>query len=507
MDPLVGRSIDRYLLAGLLGQGGMGAVYVALQRPLMREVALKLISGVELTEQAVARFEREARAVAALDHPNIVRLYDYGVGDIGTEDGGEGHGFRVPYMALEYVRHGSTLRHAFGRLARETGSVPGDVVLHVFRQVLNALAAAHRVGIVHRDMKPDNVMVTAVEGNPHLVKLLDFGLAKAVAQVTGFDREVSRTGQFLGTPHYVAPEQVSPRDMARVDGRADLYAVAVMLFEVFTGVMPYDGDTPLEVLARKVDPGHDPFALDAARALPARLVAVLRKGLANDPAARHADAGEMLAALEAAIPGTRALAAAPITLSYTPGSDRPVTPATPPPRGSGPVGPTAWSGKALDSEDEERETAYVPPSDRRGIAGRAGRALVLLAVAAVAAVGAWVWLGPGGTPAVQPPAPGPAVAPPQVQGADLPAANVPPADVAEPAPDAAEPAPDAAGAAVDAEATGDGPARGASVVPDPGQGTTAPAHKPRPRRPPRPKPPWPQAPWTEPEPEQPIDML
>jgi len=215
MDPLVGRWLDRYLLAGLIGQGGMGAVYLALQKPLMREVACKLISGVEMSQQAVARFEREARAVAALEHPNIVKLYDYGVGDLSEPESEGNVPFRVPYMALEYVRHGRTLRRAFSDLAREAGSVPGDLVLHVFSQVLNALAAAHRLGIVHRDMKPDNVLVTAVEGDANFVKLLDFGLAKAVAHVTGLDGEVSHTGQFLGTPQYVAPEQVSRQRYSR----------------------------------------------------------------------------------------------------------------------------------------------------------------------------------------------------------------------------------------------------------------------------------------------------
>lgn len=320
LDPLLGRSIDRYLIAGKLGEGGMGAVYLALQRPLNREVALKIISGLELDTQAIARFEREARAISVLDHPNIVKLYDYGVGELE---------FRVPYMAIEYVKHGRTLRSALSDLRRENkgAAIPGETILAIFSQILNALGTAHQMGIVHRDMKPDNVMLGAVMGNAHMVKVLDFGLAKAVSDVSGFDNNVSRTGQFLGTPYYMAPEQaISASNGHDVDGRADLFAVAVMLFEVFTGVRPFDGETPLEVITRKIDPQFSPMELPQALPLHSALKAFLDRGMAREPVDRFPTAGAMLEELEQAISGRHVTAQGLPGGSFGSSKDRPITP-------------------------------------------------------------------------------------------------------------------------------------------------------------------------------------
>ena len=320
LDPLLGRSLDRYFLIGKLGEGGMGAVYLALQRPLNREVALKVISGVEMTEDAMARFEREARAISMLDHPNIVKLHDYGVAELE---------FRIPYMALEYVKHGRNLRRTFAKMRAELGGapIPVDVVLPIFSQILNALGTAHEAGIVHRDMKPENVMLAPVRGNPYFVKVLDFGLAKAFADVTGLDGTVTQAHQAVGSTFYMAPDPapLEPGTIG-VDGRADLYAVAVMLFELFTGVRPFDGATRVEVLVKKWEAGYDPLSLPAAQGLPEPLRAFLRQGMARMPEARFGCAEEMLGALEAAL---RAGVAGAVGLvsSHPPSSEaRPKTP-------------------------------------------------------------------------------------------------------------------------------------------------------------------------------------
>lgn len=326
MDPLLGRYINRYLLAGKLGEGGMGAVYVGIQRPLDREVAVKLISGVDVSGGAISRFEREARAIGLLDHPNIVKLFDYGVGNLG---------FQVPYMTLEYVRHGRTLRQVFTRVKEESGgTVPVTLVLQVFRQILNALASAHEIGLVHRDMKPDNVLIVPVAGNPYFVKVLDFGLAKAVSEVTGFDGDISRTGLVLGTPCYMAPEQahISGRRFP-VDGRADLYSVAVMLYEVFTGIRPFNGESALAILASKSDPNHRPMDFPEAQALPGSLRAFLQRGMADKAPDRFSDAFEMLAALEQVL-STRGLKAmGPAAGDAGSSQERPATPPSPAPEG------------------------------------------------------------------------------------------------------------------------------------------------------------------------------
>lgn len=325
MDPLLGRYINRYLLAGKLGEGGMGAVYVAIQKPLGREVALKLISGIEITGSAIARFEREARAIALMDHPNIVKLHDYGIGDLE---------FQVPYMAIEYVRHGRTLRRAFTKVKRENdGQIPGDVVLTVFRQILNALSAAHEESLIHRDMKPDNVLIVPFAGNPHFVKVLDFGLAKAVSEVSGFDGDLSHTGLVLGTPHYMAPEQAPRSGPSTVDGRADLFAVTVMLYEVFTGRRPFAGDSALAILTSKTDPDHRPLEYPQARSLPRPLKAFLARGLSPDPADRFSDADQMLESLERALSNRRLTAMGLVLSGAGSSQDRPLTPPSPPPEG------------------------------------------------------------------------------------------------------------------------------------------------------------------------------
>jgi len=323
LDPLLGRSLDRYLLAGKLGEGGMGSVYLAIQRPLNREVALKVISGLEMTEITIARFEREARAISMLDHPNIVKLHDYGVAELE---------FQVPYMALEYVKHGRTLARALVQMRREQGGapIPGDVVLSIFRQVLHALGAAHEIGIIHRDMKPDNVMLAPVHGNPYFVKVLDFGLAKAIADVTGFDGTVTRANQALGTVYYMAPEQ-APRKHGPpvVDARADLFAVAIMTYEVFTGIRPFDGTSAIEVMTKKVDPDYDPLSFPEALGLPRPLREFLRRGMAADPERRFANAQEMIAALEGALSGRVATAVGPVAGRPGSSEERPATPASP----------------------------------------------------------------------------------------------------------------------------------------------------------------------------------
>ncbi len=344
LDPLLGRRLERYLLAGKLGEGGMGAVYLAYQQPLHREVAVKVVSGLELTGTTRARFEREARAISVLDHPNIVRLYDYGIAQLE---------FEVPFMALEYVKHGRTLSRVLGDLAHESGGrIPADVVLSIFEQVLNALAAAHDLGIVHRDMKPDNVMLCRVHGNPHFVKVLDFGLAKAVQEVSGFDGDVSSTGQFLGTPYYMAPEQVSRSGGPRVDARTDLYAVAVMLFEIFAGVRPFEGGTPLEVMIRKTAKEYWPLDLPAGRALPRPLRDFLSRGLQPRQEDRFRDAGEMLEALHAAVSGRTMTAVGPDWKRAGSSEDRPATPPSP-------------AGAAADEEGPTRPIphAFVPVQD------------------------------------------------------------------------------------------------------------------------------------------------
>jgi serine/threonine-protein kinase len=369
-DPLIGRRIGRYLLAGKIGEGGMGAVYLALQEPLFREVALKVISGLEMTDAAIKRFEREARAIAALEHPNIVKLYDYGIGKLE---------YTIPYMALEYVRHGRTIRHALTQVRKEKGLIPKEVVLNIFRQILNALYSAHSLGIVHRDMKPDNCLTVAVEGNPHFVKILDFGLAKAVSEMSGFGGDVSHTGDILGTPYYMAPEQASRGGSRKVDARADLFGVAVMLYEVFTGVRPYDADSALSILMKKIDKTFDPLALREASHLPEPLKMFLRKGLQSDPDKRFADARSMLLELESALSDKEVSAVGPSALQADGSS-----------KGRASTPDSVGVGMAKEEEDEDGRSETIVASAKGKRSHKKPLALSLIVVMGVAvAVGGY----------------------------------------------------------------------------------------------------------------------
>ena len=268
-DPLVDRLLDgRYAIEARVARGGMASVYLATDVRLERRVAVKVMHAALAEDpEFVARFNREARAAARLSHPDVVAVYDQGSDD--------GHVFLV----MEYVP-GATLRDVLrdrGRLS------PGEAVA-VMDHVLAALGAAHAAGLVHRDVKPENVLVTA-DGR---VKVADFGLARAVAGAT-----VTDTGMLLGTAAYLAPEQV--RD-GTADARSDVYSAGVMFFELLTGVPPFSGDTPISVAYRHL---NEDVPLPSARAsgIPAALDGLVASATARDPQQRPADGRALHAAL------------------------------------------------------------------------------------------------------------------------------------------------------------------------------------------------------------------
>ena len=219
-DMLTGRMLDgRYHVRARIAHGGMATVYLATDTRLDREVALKVMHA-DLARDAdfVGRFIGEAKSVAKLSHPNIVGVYDQGA------DG------EHLYLVMEYVP-GRTLR----ALLRERGWLPWQEALQVMDPVLAGLAAAHRAGIVHRDVKPENVLITA-DGR---VKVVDFGLARASAAVGN-----TRAGVIIGSVSYIAPEQVTG---APSDARTDVYSAGIMMFEMLTGRVPFSGESPLAV--------------------------------------------------------------------------------------------------------------------------------------------------------------------------------------------------------------------------------------------------------------------
>lgn len=269
-DTVVGRVVDgRYHVESRIARGGMATVYLALDRRLERDVALKVMHDhLAADPEFVARFVREARAAARLTSPNVVQVFDQG------SDGD------LLYLAMEYLP-GRTLRDVL----TERGALTAREALSVMEPVLDAMASAHRAGIVHRDIKPENVVLT----DDGRIKVADFGLARAMAApITGSGRPDTR---LLGTVSYLAPELVS-RGVS--DSRADVYAAGIMLFETLTGRLPYTGDDPIAVAYRHV---HErvPAPSHVVPGLPVELDDFVLAATNPDPDQRPADGEQMLA--------------------------------------------------------------------------------------------------------------------------------------------------------------------------------------------------------------------
>ncbi|MDX2088602.1 MAG: serine/threonine-protein kinase [Kofleriaceae bacterium] len=279
MRPLVAGTIvaHRYEILALLGSGGMGHVYRARHLALHTEVALKLL-GRPSAEHA-GRIEREARAIARLDHPGCVRIRDHGVDERGT-----------PYVAMELL-DGPTLA-AVGAPLEVARAVA------IAKSLLAALAHAHAHGVIHRDVKPANVMFR--RGNGWRPVLIDFGLAslRDAPALTG-------NGLAVGSPSYIAPERLYGNPY---DARADIYAVGVILYELLAGTRPFGGDSPEEIMASAMTRPPRPLRALVPGVSPG-LEGVIRRALAKDPARRFADAEEMMSALDVATETSEAIAA------------------------------------------------------------------------------------------------------------------------------------------------------------------------------------------------------
>ena len=279
-DPLVGRVVGgRFKVIALVAKGGMGKVYRAEQAPLGRICALKVLNpdyAGEHDPEFHKRFFLEASVASKLTHPNTVTIFDYGR----TDDD-------VYYMAMEYLE-GQTLHRAI----REAGCLPEGRSVHIARQICRALREAHSLGAVHRDLKPANVFLTMHGDETDLVKVLDFGLVKNVA---GKGEDLTQTGMFMGSPKYMAPEQIRGDG---VDARTDIYALGIILYEMLTGKVPFDRNSSVNILMAHV---HDTAptmrqmnpAVSVSRALEETIAACMEK----DPDRRLRSMDEVLASL------------------------------------------------------------------------------------------------------------------------------------------------------------------------------------------------------------------
>ncbi|AWV88906.1 serine/threonine protein kinase [Bradymonas sediminis] len=283
-SPLIGLFIGDFLLVDTVGAGGFGRVCLGLQTPLFRlRGALKLIEfpndDPNFQRVLLEKFQGEAEVLAGLSHPNIVRLIKYGIHE------------NRPYLVMEYLENGLTLRDEMLRRARLNRGFNRDDLRLIFGQMLNGLAAAHAQQIIHRDLKPENIMLQRVVGNPAHLRILDFGIAKFVEGQTD-------TKWPLGSPSYMAPEQVSLQNLGTW---TDLYAVGVMFFEMVTGRRPFPGDSDEAIMSKKLKGDFDIFEQVADLNLPEEAVVFMRRAMSRDPAARQQTIAEFRRELNVAL--------------------------------------------------------------------------------------------------------------------------------------------------------------------------------------------------------------
>ena len=264
----------RYEIGDIIGAGGMAIVYKAKDTLLNRTVAIKVLREQYVSDEGfIRRFRREAQSAASLSHPNIVSIYDVG------KDGNE------EYIVMEYVK-GQTLKE----IIREEAPFPAEKAIYIVRQIAEALAHAHANHIIHRDIKPQNILVT----NDGRIKVTDFGIARAASAAT-----LTNTGDIVGSVHYLSPEQAKG---AQTNEQSDIYSLGIILYELLTGKVPFDGDTPISVALKHIQEQPE-LPSKIVPSIPAELDAVVMKALAKSLEDRYQSATELLSDLERVLTG------------------------------------------------------------------------------------------------------------------------------------------------------------------------------------------------------------
>ncbi|HVV84047.1 MAG TPA: protein kinase, partial [Kofleriaceae bacterium] len=355
---MVGEVLDgRYKIVKKLGEGGMGEVYAAEHVHIAKKVAIKLLrKEVVSNAEAVSRFRQEARSASTIGHRNIIGIDDFGQ----LADG------RI-YLCMEYL-DGAPLNDMI------TEQLPAERLLNILIQTGHGLAAAHAKGIIHRDMKPENIFVTVTPQGEDIPKILDFGIAKVGGQDGG--NNLTKTGTIFGTPYYMAPEQALGQN---VDARVDIYALGVILYEVFAGSLPFSGESFMGVLTQHITTEPEPVAQRAAKAgrvLPAGLAEVIARAMAKDPDRRYRTMDEMVNALVAVYRGVAGagmssyLEAQPRASASQPNVPRPGAPTAG--AGSGMLG-TMPATPAAGGAASAASSAGMPPTVVAGTSPLAAR--------------------------------------------------------------------------------------------------------------------------------------
>ncbi len=285
-DSLLGQTIaGRYKIEELIGQGAMGRVYRAVQQPINRQIAVKVLHHHLMEDRRVAkRFEREAQAASRFNHPNSIGIIDFGQENESL------------FIAMEYIT-GQDLAEAISGQA----PIEPERAVNIATQVLSALQLAHANQIIHRDLKPENIMLEELPGHNDFVKVCDFGIAKIqqTAETQNTESALTMFGMICGTPYYMSPEQAKGEEL---DGRTDLYSMGVILYEMLTGEVPFQGTTPVEVIARHLtDPPTPPTEAYPNLSIPRALEEVVMQALSKDRETRFKDAQTMSQALEKAL--------------------------------------------------------------------------------------------------------------------------------------------------------------------------------------------------------------
>ncbi len=388
-DPYIGRTLlDQFEIQEVVGAGGMGTVYRARQPTIGRDVAIKILHP-ELVQNpdAVRRFQREARVSASLDHPNVVRVFLFG---------------QLPddslYLVMEYLRGRSLLD-----VLRMDGVLDPARALHVVTQICDGVGEAHRQGVVHRDVKPENVLLVPRGQDPDFVKVLDFGIARFLR---GEQTVATQSGLIFGTARYISPEGASGEP---TDARSDVYSIAVLCYQLLCGETPFDAASPVGLLMKHIhDAPPDLRRKPLGRHVPGEVADVVMRALGKNPDTRPADANELGAALRAAACAADVDVASP-RYSAAPASVRPGPVATPSPSPApvrhgtptprtvpmGPASPTLGAAPSPFGDPSVSVQVKGVPGARRGL-GAAATVLVAFVLGAAAVVGGAVLLGDAG---------------------------------------------------------------------------------------------------------------